>query len=170
MQSLFDRARDGDPNATAEIVYRLRPRLTRMVVYYARRTGEDPDDLLQEAWFGVLESLPALDTRIGSPEQHLIVRARWRMLDSVRRARIRRCAPLDDAALDSACSPNPDPADSVCVAEFLGRLKPNQRAVALCLLDGLTWREAGDRLGCTSANIAYHVRQIRREHAAWSSG
>ena len=36
------------------------------------------------------------------------------------------------------------------------------------LLAGFTWREAGDALGCTSANIAYHVRQIRRQYEAWS--
>jgi hypothetical protein len=30
-----------------------------------------------------------------------------------------------------------------------------------CLVSGLTWREAGERLGCPSANIAYHIRTIR---------
>ncbi|HET6453664.1 MAG TPA: class I SAM-dependent methyltransferase [Armatimonadota bacterium] len=29
------------------------------------------------------------------------------------------------------------------------------------------WREAGNTLGCTSANIAYHVRQIRRRYEEW---
>jgi len=37
------------------------------------------------------------------------------------------------------------------------------------LLRGLTWRETGHALGCTSANIAYHVRQIRRHYEVWSN-
>jgi len=37
-----------------------------------------------------------------------------------------------------------------------------------CLLDGMTWREAGDALGCTSANIAYYVRQIKEEYRQWA--
>ena len=48
------------------------------------------------------------------------------------------------------------------------RLSVTQRAVLACLLAGLTWREAGDLLGCSSANIAYHVRRIRRQYEAWS--
>ena len=58
---------------------------------------------------------------------------------------------------------------SACVSEFAGRLKENQRAVLACLMDGLTWREAGRALGCTSANIAYHVRHIRRRYEEWSA-
>src|SRR5437764_12290696 len=97
MNCLYERARTGDPVAVAAIVDHLRPRLTKMSAYYARRTGEDADDLLQEAWQGLLEALPQIDLRIGSPEHYLIQRARWRLLDSVKRARIRRCAALDDA-------------------------------------------------------------------------
>lgn len=80
------RAREGDPRAVDRVTQALRPRLTRMAAYYARRTGEDPDDLLQEACYGLLEALRELDLSIGSPEQYLLKRARWRMLDSVRRA------------------------------------------------------------------------------------
>ena len=34
--------------------------------------------------------------------------------------------------------------------------------------DLLTTWEAGSALGCTSANIAYHVRQIRRRYERWA--
>ena len=166
MTCCFACARAGDDRAVTDLVDHLRPRLTKMSAYYARRTGEDPDDLLQEAWQGLLEALPQLDLHIGSPEHYLIQRARWRLLDSVKRARLRRCAALDEAmhlpAAPDRCE------ESAHVSAFSSRLKPVQRAILGYLLEGFTWREAGDALGCTSANIAYHVRQIRREYEHWA--
>lgn len=167
MQYCLACAKEGDPAAVEAVVERLRPRLVKMAAYYGRRTGEDPDDLLQEAWFGLLEALRELDPRIGSPEQFLIKRARWRLLDMVKRARLRRCVPLDDALPLSETSED-HVITAACTAAFTARLAANQRAVLDCLLVGLTWREAGARLGCSSANIAYHVRQIRRQYEAWS--
>ena len=69
MDSCFERAREGDPFATEVVVSALRPRLVKMAAYYARCSGEDADDLLQEAWVGLLEALPNLDLAIGCPEQ-----------------------------------------------------------------------------------------------------
>jgi RNA polymerase sigma-70 factor (ECF subfamily) len=140
-----------------------------MASYYARCSGEDPDDLLQEAWVGLLEALPHLDTKIGSPEQYLIQRARWRLLDAVKRARVRRCLPLEDVVSEAIPAPALEAElAAVDVSAFAGCLKSAQRAVLACLMAGLTWREAGHALGCTSANIAYHVRQIRRQYALWN--
>jgi RNA polymerase sigma-70 factor (ECF subfamily) len=140
-----------------------------MAAYYARCTGEDADDLLQEAWCGLLDALPQLDLSIGTPDQYLVQRARWRMLDAVKRARVRRCAPLEFA--DETLPAGEPWADHVVadttVTAFASRLKKTQRDVLKCLMGGLTWRETGDRLGCTSANVAYHVRQIRREYENW---
>ena len=208
---LFARARDGDPSATATVTEILRPRLVSMAWHYARRSREDPDDLLQEAWLGLLEALRDLDTGIGSPEHYLVQRARWRLLDAVRRARLRRCDSLDSDALDGDArdggaseygTPGPGSfrelshgslhdarAAGSCggfgqfagchqaqhvgglsdCADFADGLKATQRAVLRCLLDGLTWREAGHALGCSSANIAYHVRQIRRRYTDWNA-
>ena len=167
MNCCIEHARDGDPTAREALVDELRPRIASMAGHYARCTGEDPDDLLQEAWVGLLEALPDLNTCIGSPEQYLIRHARWRLLDAVKRARIRRCLPLEETARDDI--PHPESAvESAFVSEFADRLKESQRAVLGCLLDGLTWREAGRALGCTSANVAYHVRQIKRRYEEWA--
>jgi RNA polymerase sigma-70 factor (ECF subfamily) len=137
--------------------------MTKMAAYYARRCGEDPDDLLQEAWHGLFEALPDLDTRIGCPEQHLVLRARWKMLDAIKRARIRRCAPLDeDLQLPPAPCASEEAVTTASMHGFVRELTAAQQQVVDCLLEGLTMREAGERLGCTSANIAYHARQIRR--------
>jgi RNA polymerase sigma-70 factor (ECF subfamily) len=167
-QPCFASARDGDPIATLDVVEALRPRIARMSSFYARRTGEDPDDLLQEAWLGVLESLPALDLAIGQPDQYLLQRARWRVLDTIKRARVRRCLPLEESFAETMPARDTYPIAAACVSEFAGSLKEAQRAVLGCLMEGLTWREAGSVLGCTSANVAYHVRQIRRRYEEWS--
>lgn len=168
MSYCLERARGGDRAAAARLVESLRPRVERMAAYYARRCGEDADDLLQEAWVGLLEALPVVDLRIGTPEQYLLQRARWRLLDAVKRSRVRRCASLEDTA-DDREAPPVDPLERAHLDTFQARLKERQRAVLDCLLQGLTWREAGRALGCTSANVAYHVRQIRRQYEDWQS-
>jgi RNA polymerase sigma factor (sigma-70 family) len=167
MSCCYSCARDGDPVARASLVNHLKPRITKLAVYYARRTGEDADDLLQEAWCGLLEALPELDVRIGSPEQHLLKRARWRMLDAVRRAKVRRCRPLPNEET-LVCEPHADRVlGQKATEDFASKLKSTQQEILQCLLIGMTWRETGDALGFTSANVAYHVRQIRRQYDEW---
>jgi RNA polymerase sigma-70 factor (ECF subfamily) len=140
-----------------------------MAAYYARCSGEDADDLLQEAWLGLLQALPVLDLGIGSPDQYLIQHARWRLLDAIKRARVRRCASLEETDLEESSSAVLETAMAAAsVAEFARHLKHTQQAVLHCLLAGLTWREAGLMLGCTSANIGYHVRQIRQSYSRWN--
>lgn len=168
MNACISRAREGDQLAKRRLVEALRPRIAKMAAYYGRICSEDPDDLLQEAWLGLLEALPEVDLRIGTPEQYLIARARWKLLDAVKRAKVRRCSSLEDAPVETIASESNTAMSSACVSEFVGGLKTTQREVLDCLLDGLTWREAGEKLGCASANIAYHVRQIRRRYEEWS--
>jgi RNA polymerase sigma-70 factor (ECF subfamily) len=164
------RARDGDPSSKKKITDILRARLAKMAHHYARCTGEDADDLLQEAWVGLLEALSELNLEIGSPEHYLIRSARWRLLDSIKRAKVRRCLSLDEFDYGLDCDPGGANTvlSSACAADFVAGLTDTQRAVLECLLCGLTWREAGDVLGCTSANIAYYVRQMRRKWEEWS--
>lgn len=166
----YERAGRGETAATRSVIHGLRPRLERMAAYYAHRTGEDADDLLQEAWLGLLEALPRLDVRIGSPDQYLVQRARWRLLDAVKRARLRRCEPLDDDVADAGADPAAEASLAEwCVQAFCRELAPTQQAVLLLLLSGFTWREAGSMLGCTSANVAYHVRRIRLKYVQWAA-
>ncbi len=164
----LESARDGNLREQRKLIEALRPRLTKMAAYYARRCGEDADDLLQEAWLGLLEALPELNVHIGNPQQYLIRCARWRLLDCIKRSRVRRCLPLDDAIAEMLPSAGAESVLSeACTSEFARELKSTQRAVLNCLLEGMTWREAGVMLGCTSANIAYYVRQIRKRYEEW---
>jgi RNA polymerase sigma factor (sigma-70 family) len=160
-------ARTGEPTALNRLVEALRPRVSRMAVYYARRCGEDPDDMVQEAWTGLLEALPELDVTIGSPEHYLVQHARWRVLDAIKRARLRRCMALEDAPDEAVMYRHESGLAAAWVSEFVSQLSKPQRRVLACLLKGLTWREAGSALGCTSANIAYWVRRIRRDYQEW---
>lgn len=155
--------------ATEAVVNALYPRMVRMAGYYARCSGEDPDDLLQEAWVGLLESLPEVNLGIGSPEQYLLQRAKWGLLNAIRRAKVRRCVQVEE--IETLLSPEGAPetaAGEAFARDFTRRLSTTQRAVLGYLLAGYTWREAGSALGCTSANVAYHVRQIRRQYEVWS--
>ncbi|HAZ63002.1 MAG TPA: hypothetical protein DCZ72_05245 [Armatimonadetes bacterium] len=161
-------AQQGHDTARDEVAQRLWPRLRSLARYYARRTGEDADDLLSEAWVGLLEGLAVVDVTIGDPEQYLLARARWRVLDHVRRTRLRRLESLEAAGtLPAAADGHERRLGELALHEFLAQLSTTQRAIAECLLDGLTWRQTGEVLGCTSANVAYHMRQIRARWRAW---
>lgn len=136
-----------------------------MAGYYARHTGEDADDLLQEAWQGLLEALPELDLTIGNPAHYLVARARWRLLDAARRAVLRRRVPREALGEDRDIHLEDTPG-AIDVADFLGSLSQRHRELLVCLLEGLTWREAAAKLGYSSANVAYHLRQIREAYLA----
>ena len=162
----LSRARTGDAPALQEVYATLQQRLARMADYYARHCREEADDLRQEAWLGVFEALPQLDVRIGDPEQYLLRYARWRLLDAVRRS-LRHDPPLMLDEQVDADDMMPDVLDTLEMRGFLARLTPIQRKIVACLLAGCTWREAGDALGCTSANVAYHVRRIIACYESW---
>lgn len=149
----------------AEYLDYLAPRLQRMAGYYARRLRLDRDDLLQEAHLGVFCAWLKLDSRIGSPPQFLLRCARWRLLSYARKCRAHSTTSLghDTARLDAALAAADTRLDLEAMAQSL---KPMQRRVLSCLLSGMTWREAGQAMGCTPANIAYHVRMIRRALSA----
>ncbi|HEV2471827.1 MAG TPA: sigma-70 family RNA polymerase sigma factor [Chthonomonadales bacterium] len=159
MYTLLVRARDGDSLSKSLIVEELRPRIEKMSAYFGRLYRVDVDDLCQEAWIAVLEMLPRLDLNVGVPEQHLLKRARWKVLDAVRSHRRRQHLALDEAdttiAADSTIDSGPD------IEALFTRLTVVQRRILKALMEGYTWREVGARLGCTSANVAYHVRRIR---------
>jgi RNA polymerase sigma-70 factor (ECF subfamily) len=162
MRQLLERAQDGDRLSQAHVMKTLQSRIEKMAAYFGRQSGVDPEDLRQEAWVAVLEMLPDLDLNIGTPEQHLLKRARWRILDNIRWQRRRQHLALCDVHADSA--PYLDPHSSVDLGLLQSRLTLMQRRILRGLLEGYTWREVGALVGCTSANVAYHVRRIREAY------
>jgi len=155
------------PENGPQIVDALSTRIEKMAAYFGRICGVDADDLRQEAWVAVFEMAPHVDRNIGSAEQHLLKRARWRILDSIRSQRKRQHLPLTDVH-QYDLSYNESWADAD-IAELNLRLTVTQRRILRALLEGYTWREVGSIIGCTSANVAYHVRKIRAEYNALTS-
>ncbi len=186
---ILEAARAGNIAAQEKLRESLRPRMESMAGYYASRTGMDSADLLQEAWLAVFEVLPTLDTTIGTPSQFLLKHARWQILDHIRWNKRRSHEMLDDTLAESAsfAASSPSGASSASAAgsawgagssrpgtsdvetgmmveALQEKLTVRQQAILVGLMDGQTWRQIGDSLGCTSANIAYHVRGIRQAY------
>jgi len=142
-----------------QIVDALTTRIDKMAAYFGRMCGVDADDLRQEAWVAVFEMAPHLDYTIGTPEQHLLKRARWRILDCIRSQRRRQHLPLSEVEDHGVC--DTDTWAEADLAQLNAQLTVIQRRILRALMEGYTWREVGGILGCTSANVAYHVRKIR---------
>ena len=159
MQPLLERAERGDAPDHARLMESIQTRVEKMASYFGRRCGVDEDDLRQEAWLAVLEILPRLDHSVGAPEQHLLKRARWRILDTIRRQRRRQHVALDDVPPNMASYL--DARSNVDLGALFARLTITQQRILRALMEGYTWREVGAIVGCTSANVAYHVRRIR---------
>ena len=164
MQQILERAQRGETYAQTIVLERIQTRVEKMAAYFGRRCGVDEDDLRQEAWVAVLEMLPRLDLSVGSPEQHLLKRARWRILDSIRWQRRRQHLPLADLHPDAIT--HFDPPIGMDLELLRQRLTDIQWRILRGLMEGYTWREVGDKVGCTSANVAYHVRRIRDAYLA----
>jgi len=177
LNTLLIRARSGDAAAQDRLREMLRPRLESLAGYYAARTGMDSNDLLQEAWLAVFEALPELDVTVGTPTQYLLKHARWQILDHIRWNKRRSHDALDDLVVEtpemadnnfgtgSARPGTQDVETRMLVQNLESRLNQRQKAILKGLLEGNTWRQIGDSLGCTSANVAYHVRGIRQAYA-----
>jgi RNA polymerase sigma-70 factor (ECF subfamily) len=161
MQTWLERARDSVTLSQTEVLDSLGQRIEKMAAYYARQCGVEEDDLRQEAWLAILEMLPRLDTTVGTPEQHLLKRARWRILDTVRWQRRRKHIPLSDIEHTTFYL---DAGSDFDLGRLLSRLTVLQQRILRGLMEGYTWREVGALVGCTSANVAYHVRRIREAY------
>ncbi len=159
IQTVLERGSECETRTHSLLMDAIETRIEKMAAYFGRRCGVDEDDLRQEAWVAVLEMLPRLDLNVGMPEQHLLKRARWRMLDSIRRQRRRQTLALTD--IHPSAASYLDPRSHVDLGALQARLTLTQQRILRGLLEGYTWREVGAIVGCTSANVAYHVRRIR---------
>jgi len=167
MRGTIERARLGDEAARGNLAIALRPRLEAMARRYAWRSGEDAGDLLGEAWCAVFDALEHIDLSVGEPVCYLLQRARWRMLDYLKWARLRRTESTDDhPPIADKADVAGAVADTVLLAELLAALSDTQRVVLVRVLRGETWREVAAALGCSAANISYHMRRIRRQWEA----
>lgn len=164
-RNTIERARAGDAASTRELCRLLRERVQTTSRHYARLTGMDADDLQQEMWVGVWLGLEQVDLSIGDPLCYLYLRGKWRLLEAVRRSERSRAVSLTHAAGVLA----PDHVEGSVTAKsleraLLARLPRPQQAVLRGLLSGRRQMDLAVELGCTPANISYHVRKIRENY------
>lgn len=158
MNELVVLAGRGDVAAQEQLFKQLSPRLEKIVGRYAWINGIERDDLRQEVYVAVLEGLERVDPTVGSSSEYLLKFARWRLLDCLKKIR-RRKEEIADDELDCRAAEN----GPIPEAEMLDdRLTPLQRRIVALLVQGYTWREIGDMMGFTAANIAYHLKKIRK--------
>jgi len=164
MKALIAAAQTGCTRARAQLAAALKPRLVSMARYYARRGNLDYDDLLQEAWCAVFEALPQTRLHIGSPQEYLLRRARWAILDYLKWSLRRQMAPLEDyQGEDARAETERETVLRLAVDKLADTMTPMQQSVLDLLTAGESCTSAADRLGCTTANVSYHLGQVRRQ-------
>jgi RNA polymerase sigma factor (sigma-70 family) len=163
----IEQARQGDELARQQISDMLRDRVVRTAGHYASLTGMDREDLQQEMWLGMLIGLQQVDVSIGDPLYYLFLRGKWRLLEAIRRSERERADSLETGVTV------PDRIifeDEVCsrwlTLKLARRLRGPQRAILQGLLQGQLQEELAQSLGCTAANVSYHVRKIREGYRA----
>jgi len=163
LKRLIRQAQSGSTEAREQLVTALSPRVAGIVRYYSSCCDEEYDDLLSEGWCAVFQALEETRPEVGEPEHFLLKCARWRILDYIKWARRRRATtPHPVGQVADAADVAGNVIHEVLVAQLLPKLSGTQRVVFRALLQGRTWREIAAHLGCSSANVAYHVRHIRR--------
>ena len=166
VELLVRQAKAGDHKARRLLAEQLRVRVERMAHYYASRSGEEYEDLLQEAWLTLFQALQDVNFSIGSPSCYLLKRAKWRMLDVIKSNRRRQHASLADFEETYPSTQNAA-SDGLAGAECVqlqSHLTEVQRKILLDLMEGCTWREVGARRGFSSANVDYHLKRIRETY------
>jgi RNA polymerase sigma factor (sigma-70 family) len=163
----IERARQGDSAAREQISELLRDRVLRTAGHYASLTGMDREDLQQEMWLGMLIGLQQVDVTIGDPLYYLFLRGKWRLLEAIRRSERERADSLDTGIAVADRSTFEEEVCSRWVAlKLAGRLRGPQRAILDGLMQGFLQEELAQSLGCTAANVSYHVRKIREGYHA----
>ena len=164
---MIERARQGDRGAREQISSLLKDRVVRTAGHYASLTGMDREYLQQEMWLGMLMGLQQVDVTIGDPLCYLFLRGKWRLLEAIRRSERERAESLESGAFVPDRAVFEDEVHSRWVAlQLHGRLRGPQRAILAGLLEGYLQEELAQSLGCTAANVSYHVRKIREGYQA----
>jgi len=164
MRDLIELSRTGHRDARNVLMTQLHPRVRRLARYYAFRSAHEADDLEQEIWLGVLSALQEVDVTIGDPVAYLMKHGRWRALEAVKRLHRHREEPLEPVDMwDKCAGPESAAVSSALLDHLKTRLSPAQKEVLDGRLAGLSGEEMAQQIGCTPANVSYHLRRIREE-------
>jgi len=162
MLGTITKARSGDSAACEALARALSPRVDSCSRHYARCSGIDEDDLRQEMWVGIFAALGRVDARKGDPLRYLVAQGRYALLSHLRQSGSGwQPLELTDDIEDGLCVER-EVLDSHMTERALGYLDEAGRTIVCYLLQGHTRSDAARLLGCTPANITYHLRRAQR--------
>jgi RNA polymerase sigma factor (sigma-70 family) len=164
MRDLIILSSKGNHSAKRLLVLLLKPRVRKLARYYAYHSAHEAEDLEQEIWIGVLTALQEVDVNIGDPVAFLMKHGQWRALEAVKRLHRHYEKAME---FTETWHPQHSPESSVMSSNLLDILKagltPAQRMVLEGQLSGLSGEEMAESIGCTPANVSYHLRRIREK-------
>jgi RNA polymerase sigma-70 factor (ECF subfamily) len=162
--TLAQRAVERAEGAGREIYAATRERLFAILCYHTGRRDEALE-LLQETYLSAIRNLHKYRGE-GSLLSWLAVIAIRRAQDWKRKIMSwRRHEEAIRVEAESEGNPgsDPDPALKRRLQDALGRLKGNQRAAFLLReMEGMSFREVGDALGCNEATARVHFHRARQ--------
>jgi RNA polymerase sigma-70 factor (ECF subfamily) len=159
-EQLISRIADGDALALAELYDHYAPRVLGLLVKMLP-SRSDADDVLQEVFWQVWRNAGRYDSQRGSPSVWLLVMARSRALDALRRKKA--SVPLEDFAEPSAWSP---PSGDIERRESSDRIRralaeltdDQQQAIRLSFFGGLTHPEIAEKLATPLGTVKTRIR------------
>jgi RNA polymerase sigma-70 factor (ECF subfamily) len=159
-EQLIRRIADADASALAELYDLYAPRVLGLLVKMLP-SRSDADDVLQEVFWQVWKNAGRYDSQRGSPAVWLLVMARSRALDALRRKKA--SVPLEEFAEPSAWSP---PSGDVERKESNDRIRralaeltvEQQQAIQLSFFGGLTHPEIAEKLATPLGTVKTRIR------------
>ena len=157
---LINRIAAGDASALAELYDRFAPRVLGLLGKMLP-SRSDADDVLQEVFWQVWKNAARYDSQRGSPAVWLLVMARSRALDALRRKKA--SVPLEDFAEPSAWNPPANELErqesSERVRQVLAALTAEQQqAIRLSFFGGLTHPEIAEKLDTPLGTVKTRIR------------
>ena len=156
----FARLRRGDPDALGELIGRYQHRLYR---YLLRLAPEAAEDLFQQTWLRVVESIRHYDPRRGF-DSWLFAIAHNLAIDHLRR---RAPASLDEPGEDRLAAHAPDALERLLDAErraavaaaMSGLPSPYRETLSLRFEEGMKLEEIAETLGVPLATVKSRLRR-----------
>lgn len=156
---LMRRIAGGDREGLAALYDRLAPRAFGLALHLLRNRG-DAEDVLQETFLRVWELAPRFDPAKCPPAGWVLMIARCRALD-----RLRRRSPATGEGVELGAEEPPGREmerreDAARIAAALARLPAEQaEAIRLAFFEGLTHEQVARRLGQPLGTVKTRIRR-----------
>jgi RNA polymerase sigma-70 factor (ECF subfamily) len=159
-EQLIGRIAAGDASALAELYDRYAPRVLGLLVKMLP-SRSDADDVLQEVFWQVWKTAGRYSSERGSPTVWLLVMARSRALDALRRKKA--SAALEEVAEPAAWNPPSGDLEQKESSERIRRAlaeltTEQQQAIRLSFFGGLTHPEIAERLATPLGTVKTRIR------------